>query len=449
MPSLTKQVETFASRFEVTDEKIDMAVSKAEIETVIQENLEALNMGVNSWIREVYNMDGLVEDIEEPKAVHFQGKQAIISDIVKDPDLPPLVGFEGARTVRYATCVKVVERTTIGVMVRQNSSELNYLPKLKNVAVYVNSHEKKAILLEEVDNMPVSGTENEGFFTYNAILNAGWNVIEVLHYEPAGSYVEVKCGVINVGDIRVDEVITDEKNVNDVESFTGSSAIDLVNCNALSINYTRFVGAEFTMESDSIKQVVTEVTNNYTTKSELTTEVGKITARVENVEENLDGLEQRYTQIITDMDEIQLSAGKVEEFETKLNDNISVVNRLQTQVNEHSELFVRSDEIGTIVEEETKQKFDDIENSYVQKSELSQTKNEINMSFSQSGGYNLIRESAFYNDEALKEGGEWNLSYKDGSIISYIRLEYDDVDGRAYPNPNANTLFLDNLSFVF
>ena len=441
--TLTKQVETFASRFAVTDQKIDMAVSKAEVETVIQENLENLNMGVNSWIREVYNMDGAVENIEEPRAVHFQGKQAIISDIFKDPNFPLLSEFEGARTTRYATCIKVVERTTIGIMVKQVSPLQDYLPKLKNVAVYINSQERKAIPLKTIGNQPVEGTENEGYYTYNAVLNAGWNVIEVLHYEPVGSGIEVKCGGISVGDITVEDLIVNIDNLNNAHVLTESPELDLVNCNALSINYTRFVGAEFTIESDAIKQVVTEVKENTTSIGNLEVSFDKINARVESTEKNIDSLDTRYTEISNTVDEIRLASNKVQEIETKVNENESAINRIEKE----AQLFVKADEIGTIVQEETSQKFNDIETNYVQKSELSQTKTDITMSFSQSGGYNLIRESAFYNDEALKEGGDWSLVYSDGTPISYIRLEYDDLHGRAYPNPNANTLFLDDLNY--
>ena len=147
--SLTEQLHSFASNFEISKDKIEMSVSKAEAETIIQENLADLNMGVNQWIREVYNLDG-VKDVETPAAVQLHGKQPIITDIIPDPKLPenldgpvdarvPVLsefrgnesGIVGARTVRYATCVKVNERTVIGILVRQRNNDGSIKDKYK------------------------------------------------------------------------------------------------------------------------------------------------------------------------------------------------------------------------------------------------------------------------------------------------------------------------------
>ena len=490
--SLAKELHSFANNFEISKNKIEMSVSKAEAETIIQENLADLNMGVNQWIREVYNLDG-VEGIEKPRSIQLQGKSPIITDIIKDPEdakFPTLEEFTGTedenntgaifgtRTVRYATCVKVNERTTIGIMVRQGYENTSFIPEFDNVAVYVNTDLKlppdintqdgvrEYLKLSKLDKVVhgvdengepttelvpeeiTEGTEHYGYYTYNAVLNAGWNIIEIMHYENIGNYLEIKCGRVDVEDINVVDDIQDVNELHEVDIFTKSPFIGLVNCNALSITYTRFVGAEFTIESDAIKQVVTEITDTAKKVGDLTTRYDSISARVEETRIDIEDLETKYTEIKNTADEINLTANQtkesVEEIETKMNGTMEVVTRLE----EESQLAVKKDEISTYVQEEIKYTLNgEIEKNYVQKSELEQNNAEIKMSFSQSGGYNLIQESAFYNDEAFGQEGVWRLltnTTENPIAIPYMRYTYEDKLG--YPDPNANTLYLYELS---
>ena len=316
----------------------------------------------------------------------------------------------------------------------------------ENVAVYVNSEQVDAIELVKVDDLEtLEGTEYEGFYVYNVVLNAGWNIIEVMHYETVGAYVEVKCAHIEVGDINVIEDIRDIDHVYEPTTFVGSPLIDLVNCNALSINYTRFVGAEFTIESDSIKQIVTELTDNTTRIGDLTTSYNQISALVSETTTILDNeikeMNEKYTEIVNTADDIRLIANNTSEKTDLLEGDLK---GFKARVEKESELYVTSEKIGTAVKEEVAYQFGDLETNYVQKSELNQTKTDITMSFSQSGGYNLIEESAFYNDEAFESDGVWKLS-ANGNKLDYLRVTYENTDDLGYPDPNANTLYLPKI----